>query len=84
LNTRGKMKGGGSICNTKCKTNGGKVCWMCILVSIGSARYFVCIWGGGVGAFGHGLTLLGGPIIVSIMLAILYHNLILFDHGNYK
>jgi hypothetical protein len=33
--------GGGSICNTKCKTNGGKVCWMCILVSIGSARYLV-------------------------------------------
>jgi hypothetical protein len=53
--------GGGPICNTKCKTNGGKVCWMCILVSIGSAKYLAQIWGGGVGAFGHGLTLLGYP-----------------------
>ena len=54
---------------------------LCILVSIGSAKYLAQIWGGGVGAFGHSLTLLGGPIIVSIMLAILYHNLILFNHG---
>jgi hypothetical protein len=53
--------GGGSICNTKCKTNGGEVCWMCILVSIGSAKYLAQIWGGGVGAFGRDLTLLGYP-----------------------
>jgi hypothetical protein len=57
-----KTKGvGGSICNTKCKTNGGKVYWMCRLVSIGSARYCCLDLGGGVGAFGHYLTLLGYP-----------------------
>ena len=62
IRTWKKRRGvGGSICNTKCKTNGGKVCWMCILVSIGSAKYFAQIWGGGVGAFGHYLTLLGYP-----------------------
>jgi hypothetical protein len=60
----------------KTKGGGGSI------LSIGSAKYLAQIWGGGVGAFGHSLTLLGGPIIVSIMLAILYHNLILFDHGN--
>jgi hypothetical protein len=37
------------------------VYWVCILVSIGSARYCCSDLGDGVGAFGHGLTLLGYP-----------------------
>ena len=41
IRTWKKRRGWGSICNTKCETNGGEVCWLCILVSIGCARYFV-------------------------------------------